>query len=130
MGASFPTRDIPVEHHDSATIPPVENGIDPRPAYINICNDTNGAKYRLRIWATVGDKSFYPIGTETVAGNAGFVTLDSGGRASIPLPKNTACVSVGRASTAADGSTPPYAGPLTYCIERGALLAPKGVAGQ
>jgi hypothetical protein len=124
MGASFPPRDIPqAPAFDSACIPPVQSGAaDPRPAWLNVCNDTNAAKYRLRVWASKGDGQWFPVGTETVGGNAGYVTLNSGQRWSVALPKGTAALHVSRA--ALDGAdAKPYMGPLTWCLERGPVGA-------
>lgn len=117
MGASFPPRDIPMAPaFDSVCIPPVRNGIDPRPAYINIQNDTNGSPYRLRIWGCSTSGAWGPIGPEAISGNGGYATLTGSARMSISVPTNVSCIHVSR-QVGPDGTT--YTGPLTWCLERG-----------
>lgn len=110
------TRDIPqAPGFDSVCIQPVNDGINPRPAYANFQNDTNGATYRLRVWGCNTSGNWFPLGSEVIAGNSGYVTLAGSQRASISLPKSTSCLHISRAQNA-DGST--YTGPLTWALEK------------
>jgi N-acetyl-anhydromuramyl-L-alanine amidase AmpD len=123
MGASLGPIEIPVDNFGSFSIPPVEAGAaDPRPAWFNITNDTFGEVYAIRL--AMGD------------GNGGWdvktFTLGSNARQSIPLKKGVCVLSVARMGLDENGMpvgphsvllvTPPYAGPLTFCIERGPVV--------
>lgn len=113
MGAiqgPFPVRD---SGHTSLTMAGVEAGIaDPRPTWLNVCNDTDGHDYALRVYITSGNGSFGPL-----TGADGIIQLKSGVRFSKQLPAGTACVTISRASNAA-GEV--WAGDLTVAFERGA----------
>jgi len=128
MGASFGPIDIQVDGVTSLCIPPVEQGLaDPRPAWLNIANDTQGADYALRLWGCTS-KGWGPI-----ANAAGEVLCHSGGRYSYGLIAGTYCISIQRLAISVDGSlhlpepfpavtdVMPYEGHLTVCIERGAV---------
>lgn len=131
MGASTPPIDIRAEGPTSLSIPPVQAGAaDPRPAWFNATNDTNGAQYGLRVWygGGGGPGDWKPLGPGSTGQGAGLYLLNSGERLSIPLPKGAVCVTVGRMSIGNDGrltnpvaEKPPYAGHLTCCFERGAV---------
>lgn len=113
------TRDIPPTGFDSVCINPVLDGIDPRPAYFNVQNDTNGGTYRLRIWVCNTNGNWFPLGDEVVGGNGGHVTLGNGQRRSLSVGKGTSCFHVSRVP-GPDGGT--YTGPLTWALERGARV--------
>jgi hypothetical protein len=113
------TRDIPVTGFDSVCVNPVLDGIDPRPAYFNIQNDTNGGTYRLRVWVCNTSGAWTPLGDETIAGNGGYVTLGNGQRKSLSVGKGVSCFHVSRV---ADNSGNTYTGPLTWALERGARV--------
>lgn len=125
MGASFPPAAI-LPETTSITIPPVERGLaDPRQAWINVCNDTFGMDYGLRIWVSDGLGNFSPLGN-----GGGLFKLVSGVAMSAQLPAGVRCISMKRMAVSAEGAVvpataelPSYAGPLTYCIERGKALA-------
>jgi hypothetical protein len=113
MGASTPPIEIKEEGITSLCIPPVEQGLaDPRPAWLNIANDTQGPQYALRVWGC-SDKGWHPLANET-----GQIVCNSGGRYSYGLTAGVYCISITRQPI---GDTPPYAGHLTVCIERGAV---------
>ncbi|WP_432829141.1 hypothetical protein [Dactylosporangium sp. CA-092794] len=124
MGASIGPIQIQPDT-TSLSIPPVEAGAaDPRQAWINVCNDTYGTRYALRVWFSKGDKTFQPLG-----GKEGLFALDSGERLSVQLPAGTACLSISRKAVDSTGSIvdpndefKPYLGHLTCCIERGPVL--------
>jgi hypothetical protein len=113
----------------SLSIPPVQAGTaDPRPAWFNATNDTNGEQYGLRVWygsGVAGD--WKPLGPGSKDQGAGLYLLGSGERLSISLPKGAVCVTVGRMSIsqgrllAPAGEKPPYNGHLTCCFERGTV---------
>jgi hypothetical protein len=113
------TRDIPLTSFDSVCVNPVLDGIDPRPAYFNVQNDTNGGTYRLRIWVCNTSGQWFPLGDEVVGGNGGYVTLGNGQRKSLSVGKGTSCFHVSRVA-GPDGTT--YTGPLTWALERGARV--------
>ncbi|MFG2043174.1 hypothetical protein [Dactylosporangium sp. NPDC048998] len=124
MGASFGPITIEREGVTSLTIPPVNGGVaDPRPAWLNFCNDTSQT-YGLRVWYSTGNESFAPLpGT-----NGGLLALRSGQRFSQMLPDGTACLSIARKAIDPDGNVveptadlKPFAGHLTCAIERGAV---------
>jgi hypothetical protein len=121
MGASFGPIDIQPEGITSLTLPPVQAGIaDPRPAWLNFCNDT-GQPYGLRIWSTTGNENYSPYpGTQ-----GGQLVLRSGQRWSVQFPKGTSGLSIMRQAVK-DGvavtptkDLPAYSGHLTFAIERG-----------
>lgn len=114
MGASFGPYDIPLTP-GSYTIPPVRQGLaDPRDAWLNVCNDTGGTTYALRVWYSkgAGDKDWAPLNNKLV--------LTSGQRATIGLPAGAACLSIRRIPVT-DGQ-PVYEGHLTWCLERGPVI--------
>jgi hypothetical protein len=110
------TRDIPLTSFDSVCIPPVLDGINPRPAYFNVQNDTNGGTYRLRVWVCNTSGQWAPLGDEVIAGNGGYVTLGNGQRKSFSIGKGVSCLHVSRVA-GSDGSV--YTGPLTWALEVG-----------
>lgn len=113
MGASLGPFEIPVTG-GSFNIPPVQAGAaDPRPAWFNVCNDTFGKTYALRIWASKGDKTWFEVADKLV--------LEGGQRWSMGLPSGTCVLSITR--RAADPTKPDdiYQGHLTWCLERGAV---------
>jgi hypothetical protein len=125
MGASFGPIDIQPEGViTSLTIPPVQAGIaDPRPAWLNFCNDT-GQAYGLRIWYTKGDEAY----AEFPGTDKGQLVLRSGQRWGIEIPAGTGGLSILRQAVDKDGhAVAPteelraYAGHLTCAIERGAV---------
>lgn len=110
MGASFGPIEINASGETSLTLPPVEAGIaDPRQAWVNFCNDTNGAEYGLRVWYTTGNGAY----TALPGWTNGEKVLKSGVRESVQLPKGTCGLTVSRTASMA------YAGHLTLAIERG-----------
>lgn len=134
MGASFGPIDIQPEGRiTSLTLPPVQGGAaDPRPAWLNFCNDSGG-DYALRIWHAVDldtaaddqDVSFAPLPGTT----GGLLKLRSGQRWSRELPVGTCSLSVLRMAIDKDGNVVPpstdlraYAGHLTLTVERGAVI--------
>jgi hypothetical protein len=121
MGASFGPITINASGVTSLTIPPVLAGLaDPRPAWLNFCNDT-GVPYVLRIWYTTGDKVFSAFpGTDA----KGLLKLESGQRWSNEIPAGASCLSISRRTIGADGKPDDseagaYGGHLTCAIERG-----------
>jgi hypothetical protein len=110
MPAGIPSTEIPQSGVGSFTIWPVNSGIAGYgPAWLNICNDTLGEAYGLRIWGTSGDGSFFPIDDKAA--------LQSGVRVSYTLQTGTAALSITRIPI--DGGTQPYQGQLTFSIEYG-----------
>jgi hypothetical protein len=110
MPAGIPTTEIPLSGVGSFTIWPVNSGAAGYgPAWLNLCNDTLGQTYGLRIWGTPGDGSFFPIQES--------VKIDSGVRVSYTLPTGTAALSIARIP-AQDGGQP-YQGQLTFSVEYG-----------
>jgi len=128
MDTERPSRDIPVSGIGSFNIPPTESGTaDPRPQWVNVCNDTTGVEYWLRIWMCDGQENFWRLpGTDA----NGWVKLRSGRVLSAQLPKGIRLVSMMRPRKAAiDGVDPKdedpypkYMGHLTWCLERGKRL--------
>lgn len=134
MGASTGPIEIKTEGVTSLNIPPVQAGAaDPRPAWLNLHNDTmdgEHAFYGLRIWISKGNGVFEPLPT---ADHEGHLALKSGWRFSVELPKGTSCISIMRravkytgdaieAITEPSASNPAYPGHLTLCVERGAVV--------
>ncbi|MEU7872827.1 hypothetical protein [Dactylosporangium sp. NPDC049140] len=124
MGASFGPINIEREGVTSLTIPPVQGGIaDPRPAWLNFCNDT-GQDYGLRVWFTPGNEDYAPFpGTKN-----GQLLLRSGQRWGVEIPAGTSGLSILRQAIDADGNVVSptaefraYGGHLTCAIERGAV---------
>jgi hypothetical protein len=125
MGASFGPIDIQPEGRiTSLTIPPVQGGIaDPRPAWLNFCNDT-GQAYGLRIWWTKGDEQY----AEFPGTTKGQLVLRSGQRWGVEIPAGASGLSILRQAVDKDGhAVAPtadlhaFAGHLTCAIERGAV---------
>jgi hypothetical protein len=122
MGASFGPINIEREGFTSLTLPPVLAGIaDPRPAWLNFCNDT-GQVYGLRIWCSTGNEVFQAFPST----NGGLLALRSGQRYSQEIPAGTSCLSISRQAIDADGNVVGptadfrvYGGHLTCAIERG-----------
>lgn len=119
MGASFPPRCIPLAPGwDSVTIPEVEGGAaDPRPAWLILCNDTNGAKYKVRLYATNGS-GWYALGGD----KEGLYILGNGQYLSVHVPKGTRGLHISRQPVDSAKPDEIYAGPLTWCLERGAVV--------
>jgi hypothetical protein len=133
MGASFGPQDIKLYDADldfhlnvtSLTIPPVQGGAaDPRPCWLNFCNDT-GEPYGLRIWYTTGNEGYSPF-PQTANGQ---LVLRSGQRWSVEIPKGTGGLSIARQAVNSDGKAVAptaelraYSGHLTLAIERGAVI--------
>lgn len=116
MGASLGPYRIEDEGTTSLTIPPVHAGLaDPRDAWLNICNDTFGHDYQLRVWWSAGNGSFAPL-VDDGDSPQGVITLKSGQRFSHALPTGCSCLTVSRVGT------PAYAGSLSLCIERGPVI--------
>jgi hypothetical protein len=119
MGASTGPIEIKVGTN-SYTLPPVEAGAaDPRPAWINVTNDNYGATYSLRIYASVGDGTFFPLNGDgnqpwpvAAGGDAGVLVFSSSRRYSRALPKGTCALSIVNSGTV----------PMSFCIERGAVI--------
>lgn len=110
MGASFGPIEINKDGYTSLTLPPVQAGqADPREAWVNFCNDTDGHDYSLRVWYTTGNGAYSPL----PGWASGEKTLRSGVRESVQLPKNTCGLTISRTSGAM------YTGHLTVAIERG-----------
>ncbi len=134
MGQSFGPIDIRLEGPTSLSIPPVQAGAaDPRPAWFNATNDTNGKPYGLRVWwgDGSGPDGWKPLGPGGAKLGAGNYALKSGERLSVALPKGAVCITVGRLAVLTDEAggmrlavpTPEkaaYPGHLTCCVERGA----------
>jgi hypothetical protein len=134
MGASFgPIPIEPAGRITSLTLPPVQGGAaDPRPAWLNFCNDS-GQDYALRIWHAIDldtgtddtDLSFAPMpGTA-----GGLLKLRSGQRWSRELPMGTCGLSLLRMAIDPDGNVvaptkdlQAFAGHLTLAIERGPVV--------
>ncbi|MFD0585505.1 hypothetical protein [Dactylosporangium darangshiense] len=124
MGASFGPINIELEGFTSLTIPPVNGGAaDPRPAWLNFCNDTGSQIYGLRIWYTRGDGSWSPL---PFTDANGLIAIRSGQRVTIGLPDGTGGLSISRKAIDADGRVvdptdelKAYGGHLTCAIERG-----------
>jgi hypothetical protein len=125
MGASFGPIEIQRDGTTSLTIPPVEGGLaDPRPAWLNLCNDTNGERYGLRVYLGNGE-----AGTWKPLGANGLYGLESGGRLSVQLPAGTVALTISRKAIGEGGKVveptaelEPFAGHLTCAIERGAVI--------
>lgn len=112
MAGGIPPTEIPKTGGGSFNIWPVNAGAAGHgPAWVNIGNDTNGARYAVRVWGSKGDKNFFPLGSAT----NGVVTLDSGQIWGVPLPDGTRILAVGRMP--AGGAV--YDGHLTFCVEYG-----------
>jgi hypothetical protein len=110
MPPGIPPTDIPPTGVGSFTIWPVNSGAAGfGQAWLNVCNDTLGTTYALRIWGTSGDGNWFPIADKDV--------LQSGVRYSHTLPTGTAALSIAR-QPVDDGGTP-YAGHLTFSVEYG-----------
>lgn len=108
MAGGIPPTEIPATGTGSYTIWPVNSGAAGHgPAWLNVCNDTFGADYGLRIWASKGDGAWYDIADKGV--------FKSGQRTSYTLPEGTACLSIGR--TATKTGAPSYTGHLTFAVE-------------
>jgi hypothetical protein len=112
----------------------VEGGAaDPRPAWLDIVNDTMGKAYALRIYACDGYGVFGPVPMNFVDAKGGQAdgannVIRSGWRAWVQLPKGTVSLSIARMGIGADGkavapsaSAPAYRGSIGYAIERGAV---------
>lgn len=114
MGASLGPIDI-LDDVTSLCIPPVEAGAaDPRQAWLNVCNDTFGARYALRVFTSTGDQTWQPLI------GAGVVNIESGERLSVQLKPGVAAITIKRMT--AEGGSAPYEGPLTCCVERGPVI--------
>lgn len=117
MGASTPPIDIPATGRGSFNIPPVQRGdADPRPAWLNISNSIDGGQqYGLRIAA------FTDAGPYAPSGDGSYNQyLDHGKRYSYALLPGTYLLEISRVPV---GDSTPYAGHLTWCLERGAVGA-------
>lgn len=100
--------------YTSINIPPVQAGLaNPRPAWLNVHNDTNGQDYALRIFISNGTE-FHPLG-----GNNGVYVIKGNTRLSVPLPQYTSCVSIMRVSA---GQVPLFTGSLSVVFEQGAVV--------
>jgi hypothetical protein len=120
MGASFGPIEINKAEVTSLCIPPVAAGAaDPRLAWLNVCNDTFGAKYGLRIWWCNGGG-----GWAGLAPNNGIAICESGKRYSWSIPTGAACLTVSRVpiNDGTEAGGVPYAGHLTLCVERGPVI--------
>lgn len=116
MAGGIPPRDIPLAGFCSATIWPVNSGSAGHgPAWINVCNDTMGALYAVRLYGTTGDNSWFPIGQSP----EGRYVLRGGQRLSIALPTGTAGLHVSRLPADKDKADVLYTGPLTFAVEYG-----------
>ncbi len=130
MGASYPPIEIKQYDADarvavtSLSIAPVEGGTaDPRPAWLNVGNDTFGEIYALRVWYSTGDGNFAPL--EAGSNKSGNFVLKSGERLSVSLPVGTSILTIQRLAVKAGKAVPvdkdnvAYLGNLTCSIERG-----------
>jgi GH25 family lysozyme M1 (1,4-beta-N-acetylmuramidase) len=118
MAGGIPPTEIPTTGPGSFTIWPVNTGAAGHgPAWINVGNDTNGQRYGVRVWASKGDKTWFPVAN----GTDGIVVLDSGQSWGTALPDGTRIVTVSRVPAAAGGQ--PYAGHLTFAVEYGRRAA-------
>lgn len=109
MGATAIALEIPREELASYNIGLVGAGAaDPRNAVLNVCNDSRGHTYALRIWATHGDGNFYPIEDKLV--------LKSGERFWRELNTGLATISIMRVPVKEGEKV--YDGHLTWSLER------------
>jgi len=110
MPAGIPTTEIPLSGVGSFTIWPVNSGAAGYgPAWLNLCNDTLGETYGLRIWATTGSGGLFPVEDSA--------KIDSGTRVSYTLPTGTAALSITRIPIEDGGKL--YQGQLTFSVEYG-----------
>jgi len=110
----------------SQSIPPVKGGGWPRPAALNVQNDTFGATYALRGYAGNEAGVFAPLWGPTDGDRAGIRTFASGQKVAVPLPQGTSCVSLLRVplEPAAGGEpVPAYDGHLTASVDFGPIGA-------
>lgn len=109
---------------------------DDRKAWFNVCNDTFGEPYALRLFTTTGDGSYQEFKLDSAVKDGvkylggGINLIRSGVRASAMVPAGTTDISAARMVIRADGSIvwpspgeKPYDGHLGYSIERGAVGA-------
>jgi hypothetical protein len=130
MGASTPPIVIEREGITSLTLPPTQAGIaDPRPAWLNFCNDT-GQPYALRVWWTPGDESYrvFPGTSQGDGATGGRLVLRSGERWGVEIPAGASGLSISRLALDERGNVVDpaqgtiYGGHLTCAIERGAVI--------
>lgn len=123
MGASYPPMDIKVDGPTSLNICPVEAGVaDPREAWLNVCNDTYGKQYALRVYYGTGDGRLYPLALQGAVKDEdreGVYLFSSGQRAYGRLPKNTSVISLQRVGIRTEAE---YRDHLTCVVERGRLV--------
>ncbi len=132
MGASTPPIVIEREGITSLTLPPTQAGIaDPRPAWLNFCNDTAGALYGLRIWWTTGNEQYhvFPGTSQGDGATGGRLVLRSGERWGVEIPAGASGLSIMRLAVNEHGNVidptddhRPYGGHLTCAIERGPVV--------
>jgi hypothetical protein len=121
MGASLGPIEIQREGVTSLTIPPVEAGAaDPRPAWLNVCNDLGDHRLTLRIWWTSGNGVWTALGTA----DGGIYVTENGKRISIDLPKGCCALTISRQPTKLGNRVieDVFTGHATVCVERGALV--------
>jgi N-acetylmuramoyl-L-alanine amidase len=119
MGQTL-TRTIPLSGADSFNFPGVgtDGATHKRPAWLNLTNSTNSARYRLRLagWTTSGP---YPLGT----GGSYEVELGNYQLYSVELRPGTVGVEAQRipipGATPTTPPTPAYAGSLSYAVVYG-----------
>lgn len=108
MAGGIPPTDIPVSGTGSFTIWPVNSGAAGHgQAWLNVCNDTFGARYGLRVWASNGEGGFFEISDRAI--------VQSGQRVSWGLPTGTAALSISRIPVDFGGDI--YRGHLTFAVE-------------
>ena len=114
MAAGIPPQEIPLSGIGSYAIWPVNTGAAGNgPAWVNIVNDTNGARYAVRVWCSVGDGQWAPLGPNP----DGVYALGNAERISLQLADRMAALSVSRMPL--NPGEQPYQGHLTFCVEYG-----------
>lgn len=105
------TIEVQLTGYTSIAMEPVAGGGWPRDAWLNVCNDTDGEGYVLRVWYSKGKPGEWAAlpgwGTDGVR------PIKGGEQAAVPIPEGTTCLSIRRMS--------PYAGHLTVAVARGPI---------
>lgn len=113
----------PEDEVTSQCIPPVKAGGWPRPASLNVANDTLGARYALRGYAGNEGGIYAPLWGPATGERAGIREFASGQKVAVPLPQGTTSVSLIRVPLEGEDAGTAYPGMLTAAVDFGPIGA-------